>query len=248
MTGSPPKNRRSQPDFLARRGGWMLLVWGIALVVLACVYAADATIAPIFGFTGVASFVLGILAARFEGDFELSATRLKGKLLAVAEREDLTLEDKGDELVRIAEEGAGPQAKWHVERSSAWRPYDALQRYIAFEEHVRDWFLANGWQVEQRDSPNGFGDFIAKRNGETALVEVKSHSRLSVADISRIRDLAERGVPLDRDAEAASNIRFALAVPKGSLTAAAKHAIQSETRLPLMIVEVPEDKSPDSTP
>lgn len=83
-------------DFLARRGGWMLVIWGVVLVILACVFASSTAVASIFAFTGAASVVLGILAARFEGDFELSATGLKGKLIAVAVREDLTLEDKGD--------------------------------------------------------------------------------------------------------------------------------------------------------
>lgn len=229
------------PDFLARHGGWMLLVWGIVLVVLACVFANEDTVAPIFAFTGVASFVLGILAARFEGDFELSATRLKGKLLAVAAREDLTLEDKGEELVRLAEEGSGDEPEWRPESSSAWRPYRALQRYMAFEERARDWFLANGWQVEQRESLTGYGDFIATKNGMTALVEVKSRSRLSAADIHRILDLADRAAPIAVGDGPASEVTFALAVPEGSLSEAAEHAARNEAQRPVMIVEIPED-------
>jgi hypothetical protein len=232
---SRPDPSSNKPNFLARRGGWMLVAFGVALVALACVFADDAAIAPIFAFMGVASVVLGVLAARFVGDFELSATRLKGTLLAVAEREDLTLEDKGDVMVRIVEQAASPEPAHAAQ--GAWS--QALNRGLAFEEKARRWFEANGWQVEPPPTLRGveLGDFIATKDGDTALVEVKARSRISTADI---RQLLGRAARLARADQVPDFDKLMVAVPPGSLTSAAAADAASDSSLPIEIVEVPE--------
>jgi hypothetical protein len=227
----------NKPDFLARRGGWMLVGWGVVLVALACIFAGEATIASIFAFTGVAIVVLGVLAARFEGDFELTAMGLKGKLLAVAEREDLTLEDKGDEMVRLVEREVGGHRQLPaVEQGPRLDPSTGMRRYLAFEDKVMEWFRANGWSVERVDH-RAAGDFIAKRNGATRLVEVKARSRISTADI---RQIVGKAILADHP-EYGRDFKVVLAVPAGSLTKMARDAALTDQPGPFEIMELAED-------
>jgi hypothetical protein len=232
------ERRDDKSDFLARRGGWMLVIWGVVLVILACVFASSTAVASIFAFTGAASVVLGILAARFEGDFELSATGLKGKLIAVAVREDLTLEDKGDEMVRIVERTAHVQLESTASSQPPWSgPSGAMSRGLAFEQAAMDWLRSTGWQIDPPgNNGRGLGDFIAKKDGEILLVEVKYRSRLSVADVRHVQDMAAEVASIDQT----PGLRFVLAVPAGSLSRSARHAATKDSAVPLKILEIPE--------
>src|SRR4051794_29841784 len=90
-------------DWLGRNGGWVLLVFGVALVVVAIVFADKQAIASILAFSGVAAVVLGVLLSRLEGPFELSPTKLAATLRAARKagvREDLTLEERADLILR----------------------------------------------------------------------------------------------------------------------------------------------------
>jgi hypothetical protein len=221
--------------FLAKHSGWLLILWGVALVVLACLFADQATVAPIFAFTGVASFVLGALAARFEGDFELSATRLKGKLRSLAASEELTLEEKGDELQRLV--GAtGPRQLEPSEGESLsadFRSLDPRGRAEAFEAAAEAWFHRHGWAVHRLAADFGY-DFTVERDSSTWLVEAKARTRLTAADV---RELAGRAEAL-RTIDQMPDLPIMYAIPLGSLTAAAREAA---ARLPTYVcfTEIP---------
>ncbi len=236
------------PDFLARRGGSILVVWGVILVALACVFQGQATIAPIFAFTGVASVVLGVLAARFEGDFELSATGLKGKLLAVAEREDLTLEEKGDALVRIVarETSRIVDRDTAVEQRVTWSRQGGLsQRGLAFGSQVTEWFQSDGWQIEPPIAAYGqVGDFMARKDGETLLVNVMARSGLRAADIWA--SMEQAADVLETETCQMPGFKLAVALPEGSLRVNARQAdALRRSSLPVQIVEVAERAGPD---
>ncbi len=105
-----------------------------------------------------------------------------------------------------------------------------------------DWFRANGWQVGPPDSPFGpFGDFIAKKSGEAVLVEVKVRSRLSAADIRRALEAAATVRGIDR----APTCKFAIVVPAGTLSEAAKQVALRESRVSVEIIEIPEEQMGD---
>src|SRR4051794_3194322 len=77
------------PNSMDEAGGWILIFFGLAIVALACVFADEPTIAPIFAFLGVASVVLGALFRRLE-DVELTSKGLKARLTRILESDELT--------------------------------------------------------------------------------------------------------------------------------------------------------------
>lgn len=94
----------SDDGWLARSGGAVLLVLGVALVALAVLIDRE-PLASGFLVLGVATAVLGVVLERLEGPLELTATGLKANILrrarAVAQDEALTLEDKGEVLTDL---------------------------------------------------------------------------------------------------------------------------------------------------
>ncbi len=212
----PPESAPADP--LSRHGGEGLVTFGVALVVLACVFADEATVAPIFAFGGVASIVLGVILVRVEGDLEFTTTGLRTRLLAVrtiASREDLTLEEKADEIIEVVESSwTSPLKVPHRGAAAGWPdPLSAAQRGWVFEAGVRDRLRADGWDVHEEAGDHG-GDLVAQRSDEQPLVVVKATRRLSRADVERAiagRLLAER-----------SRARRVLATPAGAVSAEAR--------------------------
>jgi hypothetical protein len=242
--------RRDGGNVLGRFGGWLLMTFGCGLIALAAVFASEAAVAPIFAFGGIACFVLGPILSRMEGDFELTASSLKARLTAVqgvAQRDDLTLEDKADEIIRLmdTDEIAGDfaerifsrslasTAKKHPEGNRSEAPkltggsrangtrVDARQRANEFERLVHDRLEAEGWDVESAPlHPVGY-DFLAFDGQRRWYVEAKARRRLSTADVrSIIAQLQWAGRGQDDAA-------YALAVPAGSLTPSAQEAVRS---------------------
>jgi hypothetical protein len=219
---------RGEPDFLGRHGGWVLLVFGIALVTLAALLADKPAVASIFAFTGVASAIVGVLLARIEGPFELTATGLKARLRAariVIEREDWTLEDKGDVLTELlapdVDESSRLAEPGSTEARSLGRSWNESPSYRArqFEEAVRHRLEDDGWSVKETTLGRDFGaDFVATRDGERIVVEAKARRRLGVADVLEFVSKAHALNGIDQFEPAT----FVLAVPRGVLTASAR--------------------------
>jgi hypothetical protein len=70
-----PARRSTSGDWLVRRGGWVLLSVGVALLVLAAVFASKEAIAAIFALGCVALVIVGVMLPRVHGPFEFSASR-----------------------------------------------------------------------------------------------------------------------------------------------------------------------------
>ncbi len=200
-----------QQRTLARYGGWVLVLFGLALVVLASVLADEQAVASIFAFTGVACVVLGVLFSRLEGPIELSATGLRAQLAALANDEGLTLEDKGDEFVAIMK---GQQER-PEELPSEWptvHPYLVMDSR-EWDALVTSWFNENAWQVEPV-GPNdpGYDLRISKKGEGRYIVEVSSRRNLSSADVRRKADR------LVAAAKSQPNTGVALVVRRGGLS------------------------------
>jgi hypothetical protein len=169
---------------LTRRSGEVLILFGLLLVGLACLFADEATVAPIFAFGAVASVVLGIVLSRVEGDFELSPTGLKTRLLAVqqiAVREDLTLEEKADNMIDVVERGETLHGSWRAVLAAT----SAANRAESFLAAVRDDLEANGWEVDEPGVRDPFMDLVARRDGQRVGIIAKAVRPLSKADVEK---------------------------------------------------------------
>lgn len=235
-------------DWLGRNGGWVLLGFGIGLIALATAIADKETVAAVFAFCGVASAVFGVLLPRLEGSFVFSPTKFAATLTEarkVGVREDLTLEERADLILRLLDvEGDRKHTKKVQRKERALKgsrgvapvpgrlhplPHPAPftrpsntslvhEAFLAFEAHVADAFREAGWELEQLGSSSRF-DFIAAKDGEKNYVEVKLSRRLSAADAQAFLAVVNESV--DREESA----RFVLAVNQGALSKDASRAL-----------------------
>ncbi len=241
---------RKTTDWLGEIGGWVLVVLGIALIALAAVFADKATVAPVFAFGGIVAVVLGVLLARVEGDFELTPTSLKAQLTAVAtvaRREDLTVEEKGDEIIgmvealearfldmqRLLQAPSPPQLPPATEQSVARIPGGRAQlRGALFEQAVAEYFRRDGWEIVEQTPDYGI-DFIATKPGERKrLIQAKALHRLSTADVERL-------IAMTSIDQMPADARYVLATPAGSLTISARQRI-AEAGPDIELLELPE--------
>lgn len=169
----------SDEEFLALAGGWVLLVFGLALVVLAFVFKADADVASPALVIGAACVVLAVVLSRAEGILEFGSTGFKVGLrrLRRKAKADSALSKKQKEEVLAA------AAERLSERASVVSPDYSRARVaslyattrdevVAFEERIRVWLTREGWAVSRGDD-RGF-DFVAVKAGEPPfLVEAK---------------------------------------------------------------------------
>jgi hypothetical protein len=112
LVGTFPAMEDQRPDWLARNGGWVLLVFGVLLVVVSVAIADGQALASILGFSGVAAAVFGVVLSRLEGDFEFSPTKFAATLTAArsaAVRDDLTLEERAELMLRVMGVGGDAQ-------------------------------------------------------------------------------------------------------------------------------------------
>lgn len=250
--------RKRQQRFL--EGGPFLVVVGFGLIALATWHETRSSVATVFAVMGVASVILGVVLERVEGAFELGPGGLKATLRAarsIEEREDLTLAEKGDELLYLLSGARGAPAHRPVQSPLAGRlttqpglgsppspqlPSPGLfvvtsesraQASLDFQRHVAQAFRSAGWHVEEPDGPGDMGvDLKARLGGRLVCVEVKLYrAPLSAADAREFLGLAHLA-PCGADAE------YVLAVREGSLTRAALDALRSSPRITLLEVPV----------
>lgn len=248
------KRRGEKAEFLTRHGGWVLLLFGAALIVLAAVVASHEALAAIFAFTGIASAIIGVLLPRLTGDFEFSPTRLAATLKEIRNtsvREDLTFEERANEVLRLLEVGGSlpSQSAQRSDTSSLDRaraddvalpsvstfevegPERRGSLGVEFERHVMDAFRQADWKLVLVGPGPDFGvDFIAKRKGRTIYVQLKLARRLSVADLDRVAASFSRVDP-------PGIAGHVLAINEGALSVAARERLMQTPSLE--VVEVP---------
>lgn len=216
-------------------------------IALAIVLVKHEALSVMFGFVGMATVVLGILLPRLEGEFELSATGLKGTLRQardVLASDELTLAEKGDAVSALLLEetpqsgtsGNPPIRPVLVDVPAFVWPDSPEPGKLSlvnvgreFEAHVRRAFEAAGWKVEPQGRGR-FGDFVVVKGTFRRIVEAKAARHLSAADVAQI--VARR--PTDGED---SSTAWALVVPSHALSPAALRVV--EPILELEVVYVP---------
>jgi hypothetical protein len=223
----------------------------MAVIALAVWQAEHEAVASVFAFTGVATAVFGLVFGQLEGTFELTATGLKARLREaqrVSAREDLTIDEKGDELVHLLSGEDAPTRETPVSApAEADReatspaillpkvpPFIANNRHQVwgeFVQHVSEAFHGDNWSVSTTHGPGDQGfDLRCEKDGVRAAVEVKLYrSRLSMADARQFIGT----VQLDPWPGAS----YVLAVPLGGLTSKAREALEGVRRA--QVLEVP---------
>jgi hypothetical protein len=113
VVGTVPAVEQDRLDWLGRHGGWVLVVFGVALVAVSVVVADKQAVASILAFSGVAAAVFGVLLSRLEGSFEFGPTKFSATLTAARSagaREDLTLEERANLMLRLLDVRGDAQA------------------------------------------------------------------------------------------------------------------------------------------
>ena len=154
MSKSPPDTKRTRiADGLEISGGIVLLVGGVVLIVLACVFASEPTVAPVFAVFGASMLILGAFYSRIEGDVEATREGVKATVRAVRRR---ALEQNVPN--EIADE-ALDRALWSRSRSgTAWgnlaaemQAERAISEVQAEHEKIVDavacWLERDGYKV-----------------------------------------------------------------------------------------------------
>jgi hypothetical protein len=235
-----------------RHGSAILLAVGIVLIGLATWQATHEAVASVFAFGGIAAAVLSVLIERIEGAFEFTPTGLKATLSAlrrVEEREDLTLEEKADEILALVaamskpemDRTAAPEMPSTQAQAATGTIFPTFDVYVVdadahasglrFEQFVRDAFIANGWHVNARQHVAGYEvDLVARRESLTLFIETKlRRSKIGMADAAQF--VAKTRSSGDRQAQ------WALVLPAGGLTSAAQTLLASVATL--HVLEVP---------
>jgi hypothetical protein len=201
-------------DWLARRGGWLLILVGAALIGLAASFADKVAVAPVFAIGGIALVVVGVMLPRVHGDFEFSATGFKLFLAEVGEQtqglEPGAKAEVLDEVVETAAEGGGAPTSPEAARSLASRVVTTARQGFALEQAFARWLSEHGWTVttSELSAPVAI-DILADRPGEPPLVvEVKTALRSgaqALRQVQRLKEAAQRQAWGDQ-------VRFAVAL------------------------------------
>jgi hypothetical protein len=234
-----PKRERIA-DGLEINGGIVLLAGGIALIILACVFASEPTVAPVFAVFGASMLILGAFYSRIEGDVEATRKGVKATVRAVRRRaREQNLPDE------IADE-ALDRALWsHSHPSTAWGNFAAearAERAISEvqTEHERvvgavaHWLKRDGYKVSR---PAHGIDLVGSRDDGAVGVEVKVSLAIGVAPVRQVASFqlptdshskfrrilvfpGHAGVSSDAQAEAArSDIELMTVDGQGNVTA-----------------------------
>ena len=231
MTEPDPDTRPARiADGLEINGGIVLLASGIVLVVLACVFASEATIAPIFAVSGPSMLILGAFYSRIEGDIEATREGVKATVRALRRRareQNLPDEIADEALDRALWNRSGPGATWK-DLGAEMRAEQAISEVQTEHEKmvatIARWLEEDGYKVSR---PAHGVDLVGVRADEIVGVEVKVSLALGVA---AVRQVASFQLPSD---PARTQSRRILAFPShaGASTAAQAEAVRLKVEL-----------------
>ena len=189
MSRSPDTKRTRIADGLEINGGIVLLVGGTALIVLACVFASEPTVAPVFAVFGASMLILGAFYSRIEGDVE--ATREGGKTTVRAIRRRAREQNLSNEIADEALE----RALWSRSRPRADRGKVAAElraeraisevqiEHEKIVDAVARWLEGDGYKVS---CPTHGFDLIGSTVDSIVAVEVKASLAIGMAAVRQV--------------------------------------------------------------
>jgi hypothetical protein len=234
-----PALKSRAADALDVHGGFVLLLGGVALIVLACVFASTPAVAPIFAVSGASLLVLSAFYSRIEGNVQATKDGVKAAVRAAqrkSEEVDLPASllpealDRTIDRLQISSrrhqdiELAGEQAATEAVEAVARDPR-AIQAHII--DRFTDWLASKEggeFRVIRKNvlTPQGEFDVIADGLDEIVIVEAKASRR---PNGWIIRELAQRTPPADLRPR---SVRRALVLPAdATLTRSAKSVAQA---------------------
>jgi len=188
----PSREREESPALKSRAanqldllGGFVLLSGAVAFIVLACVFADKAAVAPIFAVSGATLGILAAFYSRIEGNIEATKVGVKAAVRA-AQRKSGDAERAGEEAATEAVNAVAAQANIYQ-----------LKHQHLVEQFARWLTDTNGFEDVRRDVLTAQGEFdlIANGRDETMIVEAKVGA--GPAAVRHVRELAGRPPPAD---------------------------------------------------
>jgi hypothetical protein len=221
-------------NLLEVHGGFVLLLIGVGLIVLACLFADKATVAPIFAAFGAVLIILAAFYSRIEGNLAATKDGVRATVRAAQrkshERElssDLTAEAvsravdalkipsrRPAEIQRAAEDAA-VQAVDSVASEARLREFQILSRFSAWLE------TEGGFSVVRTHvrTPQAEYDLLADSSDTILMVEAKAGSK--PVGVNVVRQVLGTPSPADLHER---RIRRAVVVPADlKVTQAAIH-------------------------
>ncbi len=190
MSKSPPDTKRTRiADGLETNGGIVLLVGGTALIVLACVFASEPTVAPVFAVFGASMLILGAFYSRIEGVVEATREGVKTTVRAIRRRareQNLSNEIADEALERALGSRSRPRAAWG-KAAAELRAERAISEVQVEHEKIVGavvrWLEGDGYKVSC--PPHGF-DLIGSKADGIVAVEVKASLAIGIAAVRQV--------------------------------------------------------------
>jgi hypothetical protein len=228
QTAAPPRAPRASSALMthlenALEAPGRIILWlsGAGLIALACLFAANATIAPIFAAFGAGIIVLTAFYSRVDGQAKVSARSVELTLaaaLAGARERNLPSDElpavAGRAVENVAYAGRAKDAREAARAAGReaveWGATQAQARHDDVLRSIEEWLIADGaFASVRRDvrTPIANYDVIAE-TGDAALL-LEAIVGLTV-DRRAVRQLLALPIPADLGVR---HVRRALAVP-----------------------------------
>jgi hypothetical protein len=227
-----------EESWLARNGGSVLALAGIAQIALAAVFRHTVTVAPLFAFLGVVCLVLGVVLHRAVGEVEISTKRFRFFLAELASRPELrhvsaeVFVEGLEAALEVSEPSETPALEQGIVEGVVKEVAATQAMVLNADEEVKRWLEGEDWLLE-RMPPGGFAyDFTARRGDEILYVAVKA-SRRPVTDdqISQVILMATF-----MPSVVARQTRFALIIVGSELTQAALARIRGQNLIEVYVM------------
>jgi hypothetical protein len=233
----PISSRWRVADELEANGGLVLLGAGVALIVLACLFAQQATVAPIFAGFGAVMLILGAFYPRIEGNVEASREGLRTTVQALRRRareEELPADVADEALDRaLAQTSTLNWDRWltaHLAESRAERAIgEAQSEHEAILAALERWLAGNGYHVKREV---GGVDLIGKGAAGVAMVETSVSRSIDVATVHRLTLFNP-----PRGTARPAKVRRILAFPAASKVTKAAGAAAQQLEIELVSVD-----------
>jgi len=219
LKDSSERRLRSTPaDQLDVHGGFVVLGGGLVLTALACVFAGEATVAPIFAVLGPALIVIGAFYSRIKGPLQAG----RGGFSFAVDAAQRLAQEKGyppdiTEQIpeRVAEVVESPRISAHAAEDAAdyvVRSFssDVRAREMVLLDHFGTWLEEKGLStVRKHVRAHGVEYDLIAENADTVMIVEAKLGPKTVGNLA-VRQVLAMPPPADPHA---GELRRALVVP-----------------------------------